>query len=54
MEGSALSDLAGLRAFSGAGGRQLRDWPENLSITGSEGETGRSQDQMFLVTPQRN
>lgn len=54
MDGSALPDLADLRAFPGAGGRQLCDWPAELSITGVEGEAGCSQGQMFLITPPRD
>lgn len=51
MDGSALSDLEGLCAFPGAGGRQLRDWPAQLSITGAAREAGCSEGQMFLIAP---
>lgn len=51
MDGSTLPDLADLRAFPGAGGCQLCDWPAQLSIPGAEGEAGCSQGQMFLITP---
>lgn len=51
MDGSALPDLADLRAFPGAGGCQLRDWPAELSITGAKGEAGFPQGQMFLIPP---
>lgn len=51
MDGSALPDLADLRAFPGAGGCQLREWPAELSITGAEGAAGCSQGPMFLIAP---
>lgn len=51
MDGSALPDLADLRAFPGAGGCQLCDWSAELSITGAQGEAGHSQGQVFLITP---
>lgn len=51
MDGGALPDLADLRAFYGAGGHQLCNWPEELSIVGVEGKASCSQGRMFLITP---
>lgn len=51
MDGGTLPDLADLRAFYGAGGCQLCNWPAELSVAGVEGEAGCSQSPVFLITP---
>lgn len=51
VDGSSLPDLADVRAFPGAGGCQLCEWPAELSITGAEGEAGCTQGQVLLVPP---
>lgn len=51
MDGRPLADLAVLRALPGEGGRQLRDGPTEPSLTGAEGEAGRTKGQVLLIPP---
>lgn len=51
MDGRPLADLAVLRALPGEGGRQLRDRPTEPSLTGAEGEAGRTKGQVLLIPP---